>query len=644
MAQPSLSRSARYTGLLVRLLLVLLVALPSVAAEDGSDGSGAAQSFDQQTREAKRLALAVLRQVKRLDENFRDASGEPIQSRKLTAQRQLVRVEAVLESFEGAVEESLVGANRETRKELKKLRRVVRKHYDRALSDFGPPRREQVPSSPLEEGRVFALTGEARAVLGYSGFKRPNANPQVDASAANFALGFQGQYKPAAKTNLLFGFDHDRKVDRSKQTNTRFQVKALQQVNQTLSFDGGLNLSHYSDKTLVLNSQSDFTLFANSHVQTRYQRLNAGISLNNHSYTNRVDEGYKDFTFKADGYTALGPGRIKARLQYLNRSQDVEALSHSEFNPAVVWEFVEGGSEAGAEYQSISHGDLTAAQQAQTGGTFTDIKRYKLHLHMASTSGRNTSRWGPELHIHKYPNNDERGFLDAKVFRRWSGRDSKIKTSSFDLVYRHYSGETQYDFLQLTYRKDTRPLGSGRYFKWNTALRAYLEQSDNDDTANFAIFAPAHTADFYIGFGWIKSGRGWLQRLSIGPIVAARFYIDTDRADAYDEDLTDVNYIFPNPRNYARTGLEISMSGVAAPNITWRARLRWALTFMYAADPSRTTNKIDLDSRISFPVGQDLMLDGTLRLHRTRAELDSFSDLNKNEIGAQLRYLFDLSR
>ncbi len=636
-------RSVRQRGPVLSLLLVMLIALSSVAAEDSANALQQGDELDRQVRDARRQALAVLRQIKRLDENYRDASGEPIQSKVTEAQRHLARVETVLESFQKTLQTARRSADQSTRAELDKLDRVVRKHYDRAVSDFGPPRREAVAVTPLREGQVFSLTGEARTVLGFSGFKRPNAAPRISESSSNFALGFEGRFAPAARTNLLFGFDHERKVQRSKQTNTRFGVKALHELNRTWSLEGGLDLSHYADKTITVNSFSDFLLFAKTQMRNRYQQLNVGLSLNNHSYTNRVDEGYKDFTFQTDGQTVFGPGRIKARLRYMSRSQDIEALSHKEFNPAVVWEFVRGGNEVGAEYQSISHGDLDSTQQARLAG-FSDVKRYKLHLHLVGREGNASRRWGPELHIYSYPNNEDAGFLDLKVIRRSTSRDSKVKISSADIVYRRYSGETQYDFIQLTYRKDNRPLGSGRYFKWNVAARAYLEQSDNDDLAQFSNFAPAHTADFYVAFGWAKPGRGWLQRLSIGPVASTRFYIDTDRADAYDGDLTDVNYIFPNPRNFARVGIEAGMGGVSTAGVTWQVDLRWLLTFLYAADPSRTSNQLELNSRVTYPVAQEWMLDGFAKFHRSRTELDSFSDLNKNDVGVQLRYLFDFSQ
>lgn len=643
MVQESPSRSAHRGSRLVGLLLAVVIAWSSVVAEDQSNGGRQDSNVEEPTRDAKRLALAVLRQIKRLDENYRDASGEPIESQAIEARRHLARVETVLESFEGTLKAARRGADQSTRAELDKLDRVVRKHYDRAVSDFGPPRRKAVAVSPLKEGQVFSLTGEARTVLGFSGFKRPNAAPRVSESSSNFALGFEGRFAPAATTNLLFGFDHERKVQRSKQTNTRFGIRGLQELNRAWSLEGGFDLSHYADKTITANSFSDFLLFAKTHMRNRYQQLNIGLSLNNHSYTNRVDEGYKDFTFQTDGQTVLGHGRIKARLRYMSRSQDVEAFSHKEFNPAVVWEFVQGGNEVGAEYQSISHGELDSTQQARLAG-FSDVKRYKLHLHLVGREGNASRRWGPELHIYSYPNNEDASFLDLKVIRRSTSRDSKVRISSADIVYRRYSGETQYDFIQLTYRKDNRPLGSGRYFKWNVAARAYLEQSDNDDLAQLSNFAPAHTADFYVGFGWNKSGRGWLQRLSIGPVAAARFYIDTDRADAYDGDLTDVNYIFPNPRNYARAGVEAGIGGVSSAGVTWQVDLRWLWTFLYAADPSRTSNQLELNSRVTYPVAREWMLDGFAKFHRSRTELDSFSDLNKNDVGVQLRYLFDLSQ
>lgn len=624
--------------MIVRLLLAILIAWSSAGAQNAASDSHKNDTIESQVRDVKRLALAVLRQIKRLDEEYRDSSGEPIEQQSTEARRHLARVESILQTFESSLAAAREKAGPENRKELAKLDRVVRKHYDRAVGDFGPPLHEAVAISPLQEGQVFTLTGEARSVLGFSGYKRPNTNPQQKASAANFALGFEGQFAPAEKTSLIFGFDHDRKVQRSKQTNTRFGIKARQELNKTVSLEGGFDLSHYSDKTVAVNSFSDFLLFARTQMRTRHQRLNVGLSLNNHSYTNRVDQGYKDFTFNTDGQTVLGSGVIKARLRFMNRSQDVEILSHKDFNPAVVWEFTQGGSEVGAEYQSISHGNLDGTAQAIAAG-FSDVKRYKLHLHLAGRTGKSSKRWGPELHIYRYPNNEEGNFLDLKIIRRTSDRDDKIRISSADIVYRHYSGDGQFDFLQLTYRKDNRPLGSGRYFKWNTALRAYLEQSD--DLANLA---PAHTADLYVGFGWIKSGRGWLQRLSVGPVASTRFFIDTERADAYDEDVKDASFIFPNPRNYIQFGLEAGMGGITTAGITWRADLRWTWRLLYAADPSRSANTLELDTRAGYPVADDWMLDGFVKFHRSRTEVDSFADLNKNDVGVQLRYLFDLSR
>ena len=53
-----------------------------------------------------------------------------------------------------------------------------------------------------------------------------------------------------------------------------------------------------------------------------------------------------------------------------------------------------------------------------------------------------------------------------------------------------------------------------------------------------------------------KAFKNWLRTLSIGPILATKAYIDTERSDAFDDNFVDVDFVARNPRNTVRIGFE----------------------------------------------------------------------------------------
>lgn len=205
-----------------------------------------------------------------------------------------------------------------------------------------------------------------------------------------------------------------------------------------------------------------------------------------------------------------------------------------------------------------------------------------------------------------------------------------------------YQDTLRFDFAQAQYRRNSRPIGAGFYSRFNLAARYYIEASDKDDSLRFSNVHPPHTVDVYYRFGWSRSSKGTLRTLSIGPVLATKAFLDTERADAFDEDIVDVDFLLRNPQNSARIGFDVAAGLAIDPGITAHAELSFIQTALYNADPIRSVGILELKIRFTYPVNREWFVDGYGNLHSTRADIESSADLDKSQVGVQVRYLFDV--
>ncbi len=631
----------------------------TVSADSMAGFQGRFDEASAQFNRSHAIALSVLKKIKHIDSQFRLGDGTPIDGRAAEVQAELVTVKLLADNFDigslatddllGKLEADLAKNDdgsttnmlkqvRVMREKTNKYQRAVGLYYGKTIEDFGEPAATSPMMAGLPTAEKLSITGEFTGGLAKAQYKRPNANPEVTASSTDITLGVRAQYAAAEGTSILGHLSHESKVERREIALTNFGTSVVRNFSPTFTGTAGLDIQKYSDKDNEAADFSDLGLFAGMNFLKGNKRYDAELRRVSRGYGNFKPADYSTTTLNASAYMPMGTGKLKLRLRYLSKSTENEAvaLSFTDFNPGAVYIFSPTGSEAGLSYQKIGHGEVDDCP--------LDVKRIKGHLHMVKRSDGKVVRYGPEINLYSFPNADDNNYRDLKLIHQTSVRTRSIFSAQWDAALRMYSSETMFDFAQVQYRRSSRPIGSGRYSKFNAALRYYIESSDDEDSLRFAAIHPPHTIDLRYSIGWVKFHDGWIRQYSIGPVIAHKMYIDTERSDAFDEDLVDVDFVFRNPANSAQAGVEAGLHFATSTGITGKADFKYMLALLYNSDPSRTTSIIDLNIRTTYPINRDWMLDGIIRVHRTKAEIESAADLNKYDIAVQVRYLFDIQR
>ncbi len=646
-----------------RLFVVTLLLLGLCSSAFAASEQQLQERYDDANRHVNRsrgLTLAILKQIKQLDNDCRASSGVPLPARKSEAQNRLGSVKPLVDAFNVNTDETSEALSKlhtdlnsessakdlagqlgpkidKLKADLKKYRGLVQRYWDKATGDFGQPIEPTDRIGPVHgsaTGQPVTIHGEFTAALGSSKYKRPHADPRISASSGDFSFNLSGRYTPSGKTTVLGRLNHKTTVERREIGLTDFGATVNHQLSPQVSLSAGLDLSKYSDKENDVFNYSQTGIFAQMATQTAKHKVNVQIRRDSRGYSNTNGADYNTFSFTARDMMPFGTGNVKMQLRYLKKTNDIEALDHSEFNPSVVYHFSPGGSQIGMSYQQFRMPNFDDSP--------TESNRLKVHYYSGRRTATGSKRWGPEIHMYKYPNLDDADMTDLKFIYQSSMRGRQTKMTRWNLVYRMHQDTLMFDFAQVQFRRNSRPVGSGRYSKFNLAARYYTEASDEDNPLRFSNVHPAHTLDIYYSFGWAKALGGWMPTLSIGPILGAKAYIDTERADAFDEDIVDVDFVARNPRNTARVGLD-AVAGIAFdPGITGRAELSYIMSAYYNADPIRTISIFELKIRFSYPVNQQWFVDGYTNFHSTRAEIESPADLDRSKIGVQVRYLFDV--
>ncbi len=621
------------------------------------------ERYDDANRHVNRsrgLTLAILKQIKQLDKDCRASSGVPLPARKSEAQNRLGRLQPLVDAFNVNTDQTTEALSKlrtdlnsessakdlagrlgpkvdKLKADLKKYRGLVQRYWDKATSDFGQPIEQTEQMEPVygsATGQPVMIHGEFTAALGSSKYKKPHADPRISASSGDFSFNLNGRYTPSSRTTVQGRLGHKTTVERREISLTDFGAAVTHQLSPVTSVKAGLDLSKYSDKENDVADYSQTGIFARLNARTANHRGNIEVRLDSRGYSNLTTADYKTTALTAGDLWAVGTGSVKMQLRYLKKTNDIEALDHTELNPSFIYHFSQGGTQIGASYQQFKMPNLDDSP--------LENNRLKFHLHAGRRSSSGTVKWGPEVQMYKYPNLDDADMTDLKFIYQSSMRGRQTKMTRWNLVYRMHQDTLMFDFAQVQFRRNSRPVASGRYSKFNLAARYYTEASDEDNPLRFSNVHPAHTLDIYYSFGWAKAFGAWLRTLSIGPILATKAYFDTERSDAFDEDIVDVDFVARNPRNTASVGLD-AVAGIAIdPGITGRAELSYIVSAYYNADPIRTISIFELKIRFSYPVNQQWFVDGYTDLHSTRAEIKSPADLDESKIGVQVRYLFDV--
>ena len=642
--------------ILERRLLVVLLSLVLCTSVFAASDEQFQQRFDDTRRYVNRsrgLTITILKQIKQLNQECRSRDGTPLEVRSLEAQSRIARIKSLIEVFDVGTDESLellhklsqdLGKGPSSSKygpdiqkmkdDLSKYRRRVNRYYLKTIHDFGEPIAPVCLADVPTPQEKFTVTGEATMGLGSSKYKRPNADPKVSASTSDISIGVNARYAPSVRTGVFGRLSHKSTVQRRKIGLTDFGASVVHQLSPKASAKAGFDITKYSDKDNDVANYSQKGIFTRFDFVTPRLRMDADIKYQSRGYSNLNNADYKTTTFISSGIMPMNQGNLKLRLKYLKKSNDNDVLDHSEFNPSFVYQFNSTGSQFGVSYQRFKRPNVDDSP--------LENNRLKLHLYMVRRSAMSDVKWGPEINMYKYPNLDKVNMTDLKLIYQSNSRGKRTVMIRMDAVYRRHQDTLQYDFAQFQYRRSSRPVGRGKYSRFNLATRCYIESSDKDDPLRFSNVHPPHTLDVYYVFGWQIPSASWLRTLSIGPILGTKAYFDTERSDAFDEDIIDVNFVLRNPQNNVRFGLDMTAGIAIEPGITGRAELSYVYSALYNADPIRTTSIFELKIRFSYPVNREWFVDGYTNFHSTRAEIKSAADLDKSVIGVQVRYLFDV--
>jgi len=663
-----MTRAANVTGRVLPgiTLTILMFGLAVTTFATDSKYQKKFDGLEDQATRVRGVALSILKQIKKIDAEYRTLDGHAIKTRTGEAQGQLTRVYRLRETYEATNEEILNGLTALESElkhaptdeaelkpaitgliaELTKYERAVSKYYDRSIRDFGQPSTGPMMVVEPSAGERFSISGEATAGLGSGSYKRPNATPSYEASTTDISFGIKGRYIPFDRTNVLFHLDRQSKIERREIAMINFGASGVRRFTANTSATAGFEVSKYSDKNNDILDYSTTGLFGRVDHVAGSSRFGGELRRDSRNYSNNDVLDYTTTTFLAHAILPQGSGSLRLNLKYQKRdNEDISFIpDHTEFHPSLLWKFPSGNRELGVSYQKISYPDVDDSP--------LDNTRIKAHLDMFTQDGTKSVRYGPAVMLYQFPNVDDGDFYDFKLRHHYSDHSRRSSSRQIDLAYRLHQDTTKFDFAQFSLRKESRPIGSGHYSRLHAAVRFYTETSweagravpaGTTDTVVFKVFSEPHTVDFQFGFGWLKTGSRWYRMLSIGPLVGAKFYIDPNGKDKTGED-ADIDYNLMNPRNFVKGGIEVVLSGATAPGITWRGDASYNMLARYNAEPKTTTNYIKINGRTTYPVTPEWKIDGYMRLQSTKMSEKSSTDRERFEIGLQARYLFDIRR
>jgi len=319
-----------------RLILYSIVAallLTMVAVASAKNLNKRFDELSQQVNRTRGLALSILKQIKQIDRDCRDESGNPILSRTAEAQERLGRVRLLVSSFEAGSEEAeklLAAFSRKMSKlpsddslvvrvgpelgkmeaDIKKLKKYVKRYYRKSIDDFGEKSPGEMAMAGPAPGAKLSISGEATAGLGSSRYKRPNANPGFKASATDISFGVKGRFVPSKRTNILANLDHKTTVQRREIGLTKFGSSVVHNLSSKATGSAGFDYLKYSDKENDLADFNDFGMFAKLDYDTNGKQFGFKVKSVKRSYTN-ADTEYTTTDLSSKAALPLGRGYVK---------------------------------------------------------------------------------------------------------------------------------------------------------------------------------------------------------------------------------------------------------------------------------------------------------------------------------------------
>ncbi|MBU2692620.1 MAG: hypothetical protein KJ970_17025 [Candidatus Eisenbacteria bacterium] len=615
--------------------------------------------MSQNTNRARGLILTILKEIKTIDQNHRDPSGQPLPAQKAEARKSLGRLEPIHTSFTTCQKEAsrlmqefntgfarlkdssgeVQALQREMNRyqsEMEKLGRYLKKYYQGAVDDFGPPIQPVTGGlsddlAPVRGPKGMRIKGEVGGMAGSASYKRPHANPKVDLSSGQLNFNVKGSLIPSETTAINFHGSHESKIEQKKIGLTKLGAGVQHQVQEDLAIRAQLDYSGYSDDKEDFRNFGDVSFAGGVNYET--PRLQAAANLNymKRSYGKAKNANFNILSFQPNVILPVGTGKAKFGIDYLKKSNEIELFNHREVTPYATWLIAGSGSSINLRYEQFTHTEVDKSP--------LDNNRLKASYYNQKNRPAGSVIFGPEVALYRYPNAEDNNFSDFALMYQKQDRGRKISIASWRAVYRAYSDTTKFDFAQITFRRSSRPMGSGADTEMNIAARYYTEESNKDDPLRFANVHPPHTLDYYHSIGWTGATSGALRNLTIGPIWGATFHIDTERNDAFDND---IDYILTNPANSALGGIQARAQFMATPALRIRGDGLYKLRFYYNAEPKRKLARVEIKLSGLYSVNPQVEVEGWANIRLTTADTDAAGDLQESDIAVRVRYLFDV--
>ena len=610
------------------------------------------------------MALAILRQIKQFDADFRDASGRPLPNEKPRATKRLWMIQDLVEAFEDndrEIEKALKDfekrrdkASDEQKEKIAVLERkaakfsgYVEKFYGRVTADFGRPQAVAREHRVTSGGGTIRLSGHSTIGLGGAGYKRPGVDPEVKSTSGDFNIGANVKFIPAENTNVDAKFNYKNTVQRRKIGLTDFGLHVTQLLGPATSLRAGIDVDGYSDRDNKNNNFKDVAFFGDFKARLDQVDFDAGLRFMGRSYSKVDTADYSTTSLKTAATLRQGLGHLRFMFNYLARSNDVEALDHKDINPVFQWVTSGGGTELEVNFQQLSHPNVDDSP--------ADVSRLKAHLYGVRETPSGSSRHGLKAAMYKYPNFEDNDFYDFGYIVESRRRGTRLGRTNLDLLYRMYDADSRFDFAQFVFSRYSSPLGSGFYSQWSLTARYYTETIEVTEF-NLATLEeitykaqPEGRAEYLMDFGWIWGGTGTVRQMKLGPVLGSTMLIGyglasriATKGDGGEVD-TD-KYLFANPGNTIKAGLRWETRLYLSPGVTWQTRLYWVYSIFYQANPTRKTKRIEFATNVDYPITPQWYLDAGINLNSSRAEYNAVADLDQYNFTVNLKYLFDVSR
>ncbi len=711
---------ARPLGIHIRcwgLLLILpLATVPTAAADEVEDHVVQAE---QAAADLQPLCHAILVSLKEIRGEL-DNPDQPTEAERAAARQRLGQVRSLVETFERraqAADEARAPAREALREaaqagravdpqsdrltaaaqQAARYQRYVEKFYGRAVDTYGAPPDDLGPAAALpgigaQPAGGLRIQGELLGGLGQSGYKRPNvegeataATGPLDESATDMQFRVQAKTRLPAGTNLSAHISREQRVERREITLTEIGAGADHRFPFGLRLEGGVSRQGYDEELNDRAGYGEMRLHVGGRLQSGRNRFGARIERRSRAYNDDEDYDpsqrldYDVTVLRLDGQLRPGSSVIDAALTQTKRSAENEAAEHTLLGATFDWLNRPGGSGVEFEAQRLTR-PLTGAT-GQDDDEWEEL-RLKLRLPFARQTPRSSRRLAPEVLYYSFPDLEDADYAEAGLALESRPRGGeRIGSRHSRVFYRYHQNEDAFDYVSLSHRALSRPIGRGFFSRLGVTAKFFVGQADYDSlddvgasptsaevyvalgaiTQAFQTTRAPHALDVHWRGGWtIRKARSLVRSISFGPALGHALYADTERkrlqdmandlveklpeSQRVDDPLGDTEFLLRNPINRGRAGAHVAVDLTGPSGWTGRLAAQYDAEVLYNADPVQTLTAIDVSGSARYPIRPNLHLEGNLNVHSSKVgDGDSPNDYTRTEVRVMIRYLFDVS-